>query len=111
MDLTLLLETLMTSQERHCKKEGNLKTTMAMGACAMKEWSRLQQMMGKAGHSKDTDLRKKKEKKLSIKSRLKSLTTSKNSRFSNLSLGLTISTIVSMMETQMSLVDHLGHSK
>jgi len=41
MDLTLLLETLMTSQERHCKKEGNLKTTMAMGACAMKEWSRL----------------------------------------------------------------------
>ncbi len=68
-------------------------------------------MMGKAGHSKDTDLRKKKEKKLSIKSRLKSLTTSKNSRFSNLSLGLTISTIVSMMETQMSLVDHLGLSK
>jgi hypothetical protein len=35
-------------------------------------------MMGKAGHSKDIDLRKKKEKKLSIKSRLKSLTTSKN---------------------------------
>lgn len=68
-------------------------------------------MMDKVSHSKDTDLRKKKEKKLSIKSRLKSLTTSKNSRFSNLSLGLTISTIVSMMETQMSLVDHLGHSK
>jgi len=111
MDLTLLQETLMISRERRCKKEGNLKTTMLMEACVMKEWSRQLQTMDKAGHLKDTDHRMKMEKRLSIKSRLKSLTTRKNSRFSNLSLGLTITTTVSMMETQMSLVDHLGLSK
>lgn len=111
MDSTLLLEILMISQERLCKKEGNLKATMLMEVCAMKGWSRPLQMKDKDGHSKDTDHSMKKGKKPSIKSMLKSLTTSKSSRFSNLSPGSTIITTVSMMGTQMSLVDHLGLSK
>ena len=111
MDLTLLLETLMISPERRCKKVGNLKITMLMEACVMREWLRPLQMRDQAGHSKDIDHSMKKGKNQSIKSKIKNQTTSKSSRFSNLSLGLTITTTVSMMETQMSLVDHLGLSK
>ena len=73
-----------------------------------KEWLRLLQMMDNANHSKDTAHSMKKEKKLNTKNKLTNLTIRKNSRYSNLSLDLTILTTVSMMEMQMSLVDLLG---
>lgn len=101
MDSILLQETQMTSQERHCRKEGNLKIMMDTVVHAMKEWLRLLQMMDKVDHLKDTAHSMEKLKKFSTKNKLKRETISKSSRFSNLSPGLTIITTANMMEMQM----------